>query len=213
MEDMHYRVKNKLSQTLDCSLLVVTTNNLILYLDKRIQSLSFNGVIEREWILDGPVCYIKVIGGPPSRERLLAGLENGQVMEIYLDNPFPSLLAKIDGPVKCLDVSSMKEKLAVVSGHGALSVFDLYNDKKLQEFQDVTSVAFNSIFEDMICFSGQDYLAIKVADFPEYKQKFSGVVVGLNGSKLYCLHKSIIITMEVYMHYTYTEENSFLLYL
>ncbi|XP_058792241.1 intraflagellar transport protein 122 homolog [Phymastichus coffea] len=196
-EEMHYKIRNKLVQSLGCNLLVVTTNNLILYLDKRIQSLSFNGIVEREWILDDPVCYIKVIGGPPSRERLLVGLRNGQVMEIYLDNPFPSLLAKIDGAIRCLDVSSMKEKLAVVNDQGVLSVFDIYNDNKLQEFHDVTSVAFNSAFEDMICFSGQDYLAIKVAHFPEYKQKFSGVVVGLNGSKMYCLHGSSIVTMEI----------------
>ena len=196
-DDLHYRIRDKLVQSLDCSLLVVTTNNLILYLDKRLQSLSFTGLVEREWILDGPICYVKVVGGPPGQERLLAGLKNGQVMEIYLDNPFPALLAKVDGAVRCVDVSSMKEKLAVVSDQGVLSVFDIYNDKKLQEFQDVTSVAFNSAFEDMMCFSGQDYLAIKVANFNEYKQKFSGIVVGLNGSKMYCLHGSSIITMEV----------------
>ncbi|XP_001602472.1 intraflagellar transport protein 122 homolog [Nasonia vitripennis] len=196
-EDMHYRIRDKLAQSLECSLLVVTTNNLMLYLDKRLQSLSFTGIIEREWILDGPVCYIKVVGGPPGQERLLAGLKNGQVMEIYLDNPFPALLAKVDGAVRCVDISLMKDKLAVVSDQGVLSVFDIYNDKKLQEFHDVTSVAFNSAFEEMMCFSGQDYLAIKVANFNEYKQKFSGIVVGLNGSKMYCLHGASILTMEM----------------
>ena len=196
-EDLHYRIKDKVIQPLECSLLVVTTRNLILYLDTRLQSLSFEGVVEREWILDAPICYVKVLGGPAGQERLLAGLKNGQVMEIYLDNPFPVLLAKVEGAVKCFDVSSTKEKLAVVSDQGVLSVFDIFYDKKIQEFQDVTSVAFNSAFEDMMCFSGHDYLAIKVADFTEYKQKFAGIVVGLNGSRLYYLFGSSIITMEV----------------
>jgi intraflagellar transport protein 122 len=196
-EEMHYRIKEKLLQSLECNLLVVTTNNLILYLDKRLQSLTFEGIIEREWILDSPICYIKIVGGPTGQERLLTGLKNGQIMEIYLDNPFPTLLATVDGAVRCVDISSMKEKLAVVSDHGILSVFNIYNDKKLQEFRDVTSVAFNTAFEDMMCFSGQDYLAIKVANFSEYKQKFSGIIVGLNGSKMYCLHGSLITTIEV----------------
>ncbi|KAL7290018.1 hypothetical protein TKK_0015748 [Trichogramma kaykai] len=197
IDDMQYRVKEKLPQSLDCHLLGVTANNLILYLDKRLQSLSFTGAVEREWILDAPICYVKVLGGSAGHERLLIGLKNGQVMEIYLDNPFPVLLITVESAVRCLDVSSLKEKLAVVSDKGTLFVYDINLDKKLQEFHDVTSVSFNSGFEDMMCFSGQDYLAIKVSNFSEYKQKFSGIVVGLHGSRLYCLNGSSIIKLEM----------------
>ena len=118
-------------------------------------------------------------------------------MKIYLDNPFPAHLAKVDSAVRCLDVSSLKEKLAVVSETGILAVFDLCTEKKLREYQDVTSVAFNRAFEDLMCFTGPDYLAIKVANFQEYKQKFTGFVVGHNGSKLYCLNGPTIVTVEV----------------
>lgn len=194
---MHYRIQEKLSQTLNCNLLVVTSNHLILCLEKRLQSMSFSEIIEREWVLDSVITYIKVVGGPPSKECLIAGLKSGQVMKIYLDNPFPAHLAKVDGPVRCLDISSLKEKLAVVSEIGILSVFDLYTEEKLYEFYDVTSVAFNRAFEDMMCFSGTDYLAIKVANFPEYKQKFCGFVVGHNGAKLYCINGTNIVTVEI----------------
>lgn len=73
-EGMHYRIRDKLTQSLNCNLLVVTTNHLILCLEKRLQSLTFTGVIEREWILDGAITYIKVVGGPSSQECLIAGL-------------------------------------------------------------------------------------------------------------------------------------------
>lgn len=101
------------------------------------------------------------------------------------------------GSVRCLDISSLKEKIAVVSDHGVLSVFDLYTEEKLQEFQNVNSVTFNNSFEDIMCFSSGEYLAIKVGDFAEYRQKFSGLVMGHNESKVYCLNGSSIVTLEV----------------
>ncbi|XP_014477546.1 PREDICTED: intraflagellar transport protein 122 homolog [Dinoponera quadriceps] len=196
-DGMHYRIREKLNQTLNCNLLVVTSNNLVLCLERRLQSLSFTGVIEREWILDGLITYIKVAGGPAGQECLIAGLKTGHVMKIYLDNPFPAHVTRIEDSVRCLDISSLKEKMAVVSEAGILSVFDLCTGEKLQEFQDVNSVAFNIAFEDIMCFAGNSYLAIKVANFSEYRQKFCGFVVGHNGSKLYCLNGSSIVTLEV----------------
>lgn len=129
--------------------------------------------------------------------NLVLGLKSGHVIKIYLDNPFPAHITKIEDVVRCLDISSLKEKMAVVSEAGILSIFDLCTGEKLQEFQNVNSVAYNTAFEDIMCFAGNNYLAIKVANFSEYKQKFSGFVVGHNGSKLYCLNGSSIITLEV----------------
>ncbi|XP_074101716.1 intraflagellar transport protein Oseg1 [Cotesia typhae] len=196
-DGMHYRIQEKLPKTINCNLLVVTSNNLVLCLEKRLQSLLFSQVVEREWVLDSTITYIKVVGGPAGKECLIAGLTSGQVIKIYLDNPFPAHLTKVDGPVRCLDISSMKEKLAVVSEHGVLSVFDLYTEHKIYESEDVTSVAFNRAFEDMMCFSGRDYLTIKVGDFPEYRQKLIGYVVGHNGSKLYCINGTNIVTVDI----------------
>ncbi|KAG6796046.1 intraflagellar transport protein [Apis mellifera caucasica] len=196
-DGMHYRIYEKLNQALSCNLLVITTNNLILCTERRLQSLSFNGIIEREWILDGLITYIKVIGGPIGQECLIIGLNTGYIVKIYLDNPFPAYLLKIESSVRCLDISSLKEKLAVVSDHGILYVFDLYTEEKLQEFQNVNSVAFNTCFEEIMCFSTGEYLAIKVGNFTEYRQKFSGLVMGHNKSKVYCLNGCSIVTIEV----------------
>lgn len=128
-------------------------------------------------------------------------MKTGYVAKIYLDNPFPAHLAKVEGAVRCLDISPLKEKLAVVSDTGLLTIFDLNTEEILREVQDVNSVAFNFAFEDMICYSGTDYMAIRVANFNEYRQKFSGFVVGHNGSKVYCLNGAAILTLEVWYHF------------
>jgi len=56
--------------------------------------LSFNGILEREWVLDSNIKYVKTISGPPKREGLLVGLKNGSVMKIFIDNGFPIPIVK-----------------------------------------------------------------------------------------------------------------------
>ena len=156
-------------QQVECSLLVVCSNNIVLCQERKLQCLSFSGDKERsgkstylhvptglphvcmqqhvvrrlkiecsilfyysiqyiyivfnisyncyvkfvhvhpltrEWLLESQIRYIKVVGGPPSREGMLVGLRNGQVFKIFIDNPFPILLLKQQTSVRCLDLSA-----------------------------------------------------------------------------------------------------------
>ncbi|XP_072928707.1 intraflagellar transport protein 122 homolog isoform X3 [Hemitrygon akajei] len=123
--DMHYRVKEKIAKKFECNLLVVCSQHLILCLEKRLQCLSFSGVKEREWLMESLIRYIKVIGGPPGREGLLVGLKNGQILKIFVDNPFAIVLLKQATSVRCLDMSMSRNKLAVVDEHNTCLVYDL----------------------------------------------------------------------------------------
>ena len=97
----------------------------ILHSQRRLQSYSFAGVKEKEWILDSLIRYIKVTGGPSGREGLLVGLKSGQVVKIFVDNPFPINLLKIGSAVRCLDLSASRKKLAVVDEHSTCLVYNL----------------------------------------------------------------------------------------
>lgn len=122
---MHYRVREKITQKLECNLLVVCTKHLIICQERKLQCMTFSGHREREWVLESTIRYIKVVGGPGGKEGLVLGLKNGQVWKIFLDNAFPILLLTVNAAIRCLDLSSEREKIAVVDDNGLCQVFNV----------------------------------------------------------------------------------------
>ncbi|GAA30881.2 intraflagellar transport protein 122 homolog [Clonorchis sinensis] len=195
--DMHYRVREKLSQTIDCQLLVVTTHNLVFCKANHLTSMNFQGIREREWVLDGAVRYIRIVGGPPTRETLLVGLKNGQAMKVILDNTFPVQLVKLLGGIRCADISRNRDKLGVIDDNNTLSVFCLRTKEMLFQEPNVVSLAWNMTNNELLSFSGTDSISIKAGQFPSYAQHVKGVVVGFCGSFIHCLHENTINRVEV----------------
>lgn len=56
--------------------------------------MGFSGTLEREWVLDSNIRYVKTVSGPPRREGMLVGLKNGSVLKIFVDNAFPIPIVK-----------------------------------------------------------------------------------------------------------------------
>jgi len=195
--DMHYRVAQKIFKRLECNLLVVTSMHVILCQEKKLQLYSFEGVKEREWVLESVIRYIKVVGGPIGREGLLVGLKSGMVLKIFIDNAFPISLIKHTTSIRCLDLSSSRQKVAVVDENTNVYVYNLVSKELLFEESNANSVAWNTDMEDMFCFSGNGMLSIKTGDFPIHQQKLQGFVVGFKGSKIFCLHYVCMQTIDV----------------
>eukprot|EP00873_Tetraselmis_striata_P015075 jgi/Tetstr1/435339/TSEL_024257.t1 len=210
--DMHYRVSTKIQKKLECNLLVVTSRHVILCQERKLQLYAFDGVKEREWVLDAIIRYIKVVGGPEGREGLLVGLKSGQIMKIFVDNPFPISLIKHSASIRCLDLSASRNKLAVVDENTSVFIYHLITKELLFEERNCNSVAWNSEFEDMFCFSGNGMLSIKTGEFPLHQQKLQGFVVGFKGSKIFCLHYVSMQTIDVPQGaslYRYVEKKDF----
>lgn len=195
--DMHYRVKEKIQHRLDCNLIVVTSQHIILCQEKKLQLYSFKGHKDREWVLDAVIRYIKVVGGPSGREGLLVGLKSGLVLKIFVDNPFPIQLIQHKTSIRCLDLSAARGKLALVDENTSVLVFDTKTKELLFQDTNANSVAWNTEMEDMFCFSGNGMLNIKTGKFPKHAQKLQGFVVGFNGSKIFCLHYVSMQTIDV----------------
>ena len=197
MGEMHYRIREKIPQNLECNLLVVTAQHLILCLDKKLHMYNFHGELEREWALETVIRYIKVTGGPAGREGILLGLKSGEILQIFLDNPFPISLLKQSNSIRCLDLSMGRTKVAIVDDQNTCLVYDLATKELLYSEPHANSVAWNTDFDDMLCYSGNGSLNIKVSNFPAYQQKLTGFVVGFKGSRLFCLNVYAMSTVDV----------------
>lgn len=214
-QSMLYRVKDRINAAIDCNLLVTTSSHLILCLDKKLQLLSFSGSKEREWVLESPIRYVKVIGGLPGREGILTGLKNGQVIQIFADKPFPVNLVKHKLGIRCLDMSLSRRKVAIVDESSGCYVYDILTGGELLFSESpASSVAWNSQMEDMLCFSGGGTLSMKTGSFPLHQQKMAGFVVGYSGSKIFCLQSGSMVTVDVPQSaslYRYVEEKDWVM--
>lgn len=111
-EAMHYKVKKKLNMRVECSLLVICSENLVLCQERTLQSLTLDGTLDRQWTMSAPIRYIKVIGGAPGREGLLVGCKDGSVTLVYLNNSVAlEMLKKQNLGVRCLDCSAYRLSL------------------------------------------------------------------------------------------------------
>jgi|Transcript_6974 intraflagellar transport protein 122 len=211
--DLKHKLKERIMKKLECNLLVVTSMHIVLCQERKLQLYNFIGLKQREWVLESVIRYIKVVGGPIEREALLVGLKNGTVLKIFIDNPFPIQLIKLNSPVRCLDLSASRMKLAVVDENANCLVYHLKNKELIFQELNANSIAWNTEYEDMLCFSGNGLLNIKTGNFPVHQQKLQGFVVGFKGSKIFCLHFVAMHTIDVPQSasvYRYLEKKDYL---
>lgn len=62
---------------------------------------------------------------------------------------------------------------------------------------NVESCSFNSDFNDMIAYSGNEMLFIRTSNHPPLTQKMSGSIVGFRGNKLFLQNNNSLQTIDV----------------
>ena len=68
-------------------------------------------------------------------------------------------------------MSANRQKLAVVDEHNTCLVYDANTKDLVFQEPNANSVAWNTHYEDMLCFSGGGLLNIKASTFPVHQQK------------------------------------------
>ena len=79
----------------------------------------------QEWVFEASITFIKCLGGAPGGEGVLVTCSDGNVFDIFLDNPFPVSLWQHDVLVQSADLSADKDALALVDQNAQLVVVDL----------------------------------------------------------------------------------------
>ncbi|CAH8535112.1 unnamed protein product [Schistosoma rodhaini] len=174
MKDMHYKINTKLLKQIHCQYLIIITNHLIVGQTNCLTCINFKGIKEREWIVDSPVNYIRIIGGPPNKEGLLLGLKNGQVVQIIVDNAFPIHLTKIMNEVYSVDISRNRDKLAIVDNNKTMNVYSLEKQESLFQEPNVSSISWSTTNNELLAYTGNDLLFIKNGQFPSHRQYNKG---------------------------------------
>jgi len=93
--NMRYQDVAQIRQHIACNSICVTSNMLIFCKERRMTLYDLQGAKVREWSMDSPIRFAKLIGGDEDAETVLVGLKNGQALKIFIDNPFPTLLVKV----------------------------------------------------------------------------------------------------------------------
>ncbi|KAK2950407.1 putative Intraflagellar transport protein 122 like protein [Blattamonas nauphoetae] len=181
----------------DTTLLLTTVDNVIICQTQKILLLSLTGEIVNEWDMHSVIPYLKVIGGMGGKECLLVGLMNGEVHSIYVDNPFSTRILTHSCAIRCLDYSMSRANVALIDENFDLFVYSTATKDVLVHEHEVTGVSFNTEFEEMLCYTNPTQLIIKVADLPVYRQPSQGLVVGMQGSKVFCLCHTSLFSIDV----------------
>jgi len=210
--DMKYKAYRKISKKLECNHLLVLAHHLVICLNQKIQLMNFSGVIEREWILDSAINYMKVIGGPPKKEGLIVGLKDGSIFKVFVDNAFPILLIKQSTSIKSVDINASREKVAVVNDFQNMFIYDSVTKKLLHQETNAESVCWNLEMDEMLAYTGEGHLFIKTGDLPPSTQRMPGEVVGFKGSKIFTLFDGAMTAIDVPQSgtfYQFLQNNNF----
>ncbi|EJD73786.1 hypothetical protein LOAG_18816 [Loa loa] len=209
---LEYRLVEQINRAFECSLLVICAHHLILCQERRLQCYDHKGLKQREWLLESLIRYIKVVGGPPGREAILIGLRNGAVCKIFVDNPFITEILRLKSAIRCLDISHLRRKLAIVDETGVCTTFDVKTKQLLFQEPSCNSVVWNADQENLLCYSGSGALCIKADNFSPHQQRMQGFVVGFSGKRVFCLHMFAMIAVEVPLSnqlYQYLEQKMY----
>jgi intraflagellar transport protein 122 len=139
--DLRYKSIGKIVKNIECSSMIITLSHLVVSQDKRLHCYNLMGEEIRVWSvlhrkkdtfehqhhfrnMDSPIRYLKLVGGPVEHEAVLIGLKNGGVYQVFVNNPFPQLLAKRSGTIHCVDMNANRTKVAIIDETSTLFVYD-----------------------------------------------------------------------------------------
>lgn len=60
-----------------------------------------------------------------------------QVLQIFIDNPFPMTMLKLNTSLRCIDINANRQKLAVVDEFGTCLVYNIRTKELLYQVYSI----------------------------------------------------------------------------
>ncbi|XP_077302310.1 intraflagellar transport protein 122 homolog [Arctopsyche grandis] len=193
-DGMLYRVKEKIPQKAECSLLVATSSALLLCQDAKL--VMIGGKNLASWNVPASIKFVKVTT-VQNKEALLLGLANGEIWKVDLDEASMEVLVTIESAIRCFDLSSSKSMIAIVDESCCCHVYMIATQQLLFTAENASSVSWHATYEDLLCYSGGGMLSIKLVPFPESSQPVIGSVVGFQKGHVFCLQANAMQSINV----------------
>ena len=210
--DMHYKIKDKIIANFNFEHLMIFTNSLLLLEDSKVRCYTFDGQLNREWSFDFKVTAYQNTGGPADLENALLGLENGQIVQLFLRNAFPVNIVKLENAIAVIDLNLSRTYLAIVDVNNNCFIYEFIERNLINQESNVSNLVWNLVFDEMYCFTGGNMMTVKVFEMLTYHQQINAQVIAFFGSKVFYLQNkkccSIEITQSISM-YQFIEKKHF----
>ena len=98
-------------------------------------------------------------------------------------------------PIKSLDMSCDRKRLAIVDENFNLSVVELKTKDVILKNEKARSIAFNSEIDDIISYFYDGNVYIKSGEFSPTSEKMNGVIIGFKGTKIFLLQTQNMVNI------------------
>lgn len=149
--------------------------------EKIVKVVAPTGNFIREFVFNSPIKQAIVCSTIISKEGLIVGLEDGQVIQIFVHHRFSHLLFKHDIGIKSLSISQMKSKIAVVDDSRRCCVYDLMTCNLLFIEEEIDNACWNELNDDLLALSDGENLFVKAYDMNRIKTPMKGELIRFNG--------------------------------
>ena len=172
----------------NCNKFFVFSDTFVFCFEKSIKIYSQSGTFLREFNFSANVNDAAICSTVPSMEGIVAGLEDGQIIQLFINHRFTHSLVKHDKPIKSIAVSMMRSKIAVVDSERRCCVYDAISAQLLYIEEGVDVCAWNELCDDLIAFSDGEKVSVKPYDLQRISVNFKGLLIRFSGLTVYAVN-------------------------
>jgi intraflagellar transport protein 122 len=196
-ESFSYKPVGKLELKVDGYYFRLLAENFVLCKENRVSCYDFNRNLTREWLFDSNVTFLKILGGPPKEECLVAGLKNGNCYKLFLSNPFPILLIEHGVEITSMDLSISRKLLGLVDSKDNFYLYDVQRKESLSSELKIKQCCFSQDFETIYAVAGETVIYVKSLEFDGVSVPATGFMIGFKGNKVRLANRENISSIEI----------------